>query len=61
MSAIAEIGDKLAALSLKDAVELSKYMKDTYGIEPAAGGAVMIWPAAAPPRPPRPRRSRAST
>jgi large subunit ribosomal protein L7/L12 len=42
MSAIAELGDKLAALSLKDAVELSKYMKDTYGIEAAAGGAVMM-------------------
>lgn len=42
MSAIAELGDKLAGLSLKDAVELSKYMKDTYGIEAAAGGAVMM-------------------
>ncbi len=46
MSAIAELGDKLAALSLKDAVELGKYMKDTYGIEAAAGGGVMM--AAAP-------------
>jgi len=46
MSAIAEIGDKLASLSLKDAVELGKYMKDTYGIEAAAGGGVMM--AAAP-------------
>jgi large subunit ribosomal protein L7/L12 len=42
MSAIAELGDKLAGLTLKDAVELSKYMKDTYGIEAAAGGAVMM-------------------
>lgn len=42
MSAIAELGDKLAALSLKDAVELGKYMKDTYGIEAAAGGGVMM-------------------
>jgi len=48
MSAIAEIGDKLAALSLKDAVELGKYMKDTYGIEAAAGGGgMMAAPAAA--------------
>lgn len=39
---IAELGDKLAALSLKDAVELGKYMKDTYGIEAAAGGGVMM-------------------
>lgn len=48
MSAIAELGDKLAALSLKDAVELGKYMKDTYGIEAAAGGGMMMAaPAAA--------------
>ncbi len=47
MSAIAELGDKLAGLSLKDAVELSKYMKDTYGIEAAAGGGVMMAAAAA--------------
>jgi large subunit ribosomal protein L7/L12 len=46
MSAIAELGDKLAGLTLKDAVELGKYMKDTYGIEAAAGGAVMMAPAA---------------
>jgi len=45
MSNIAELGDKLAALSLKDAVELGKYLKDTYGIEAAAGGGMM---AAAP-------------
>ncbi|MGQ0626506.1 MAG: 50S ribosomal protein L7/L12 [Phycisphaerales bacterium] len=42
MSALAELGDKIAGLSLKDAVELSKYMKDTYGIEAAAGGGVMV-------------------
>jgi large subunit ribosomal protein L7/L12 len=42
MSTVQELGDKLAALSLKDAVELGKYMKDTYGIEVAAGGAVMV-------------------
>jgi len=46
MSAIAELGDKLAALTLKDAVELGKYMKDTYGIEAAAGGGGGAAPAA---------------
>ena len=48
---IAELGDKLAGLSLKDAVELSKYLKDTYGIKAAAGGGVMMaaGPAAAAP------------
>ena len=49
MSTIQDLGDKLAGLSLKDAVELGKYMKDTYGIEAAAGGAVMMaGPAAGP-------------
>src|SRR5690349_13363640 len=45
MPSVTELGDALAGLSLKDAVELSKYMKDTYGIEAAAGGAVMMAPA----------------
>ena len=40
------IGDKIAGLTLKEAKELSDYLKDVYGIEPAAGGAVMM--AAAP-------------
>lgn len=39
---IKELGDKLAGLSLKQAVELGKYMKDTYGIEAAAGGGVVM-------------------
>ncbi len=39
---ITELGDKLAGLTLKEAVELGKYLKDTYGIEPAAGGAVVM-------------------
>ena len=48
MSTINELGDKLASLTLKDAVELGKYLKDTYGIEAAAGGGVvMAGPAAA--------------
>jgi len=48
MASIQEIGDSLAGLSLKDAVELGKYMKDTYGIEAAAGGGMMMAaPAAA--------------
>ncbi len=42
---IKELGDKLSGLTLKQAVELKNYLKDTYGIEPAAGGAVI---AAAP-------------
>ncbi|MFZ4431273.1 MAG: 50S ribosomal protein L7/L12 [Phycisphaerales bacterium] len=45
-AAIKDLGDKLAGLSLKQAVELGKYMKDTYGIEAAAGGGVMMAAAA---------------
>lgn len=41
-AAIKDLGDKIAALTLKEAVELKDYMKDAYGIEPAAGGAVMM-------------------
>ena len=36
------IGDKIAGLTLKEAKELSDYLKDVYGIEPAAGGAVIM-------------------
>lgn len=43
---ISELGDKIAELSLKDAKNLSDYLKETYDIEPAAGGGVVM--AAAP-------------
>lgn len=39
---ISKIGDEIAGLTLKEAVDLADYMKETYGIEPAAGGAVMM-------------------
>ena len=39
---ISDLGDQLAGLTLKEAVDLGDYMKETYGIEPAAGGAVMV-------------------
>ena len=42
-----KLGDKIAGLSLKDAVELKDYLKQEHGIEPAAAGAVMIAGAAA--------------
>ena len=38
---IKTLGDKLASLTLKQAVDLTEYLKDTYKIEPAAGGVVM--------------------
>ncbi len=39
---VVKLGDALAGLTLKQAVDLSDYLKETYGIEPAAGGAVMV-------------------
>lgn len=47
---IKAIGDKLADLTLKQAVDLGDYLKEAYGIEAAAGGAVMMaaGPAAGP-------------
>ena len=39
---ITKMGDEIAGLTLNEAVDLADYMKDTYGIEPAAGGAVMM-------------------
>ncbi|MBR0193503.1 MAG: 50S ribosomal protein L7/L12 [Thermoguttaceae bacterium] len=41
-----ELGDKIAALTLKQAKELADYLEETHGIKAAAGGAVMM--AAAP-------------
>ena len=37
-----KLGDEIVALSLKEAKELSDYLKEVHGIEPAAGGAVMM-------------------
>ena len=37
-----DLGDKIAGLTLKQAKELSDYIKEAYGIEPASGGAVMM-------------------
>jgi len=37
-----EIGDKIAGLTLKQAKEVSDYLKEEYNIEPASGGAVMV-------------------
>jgi large subunit ribosomal protein L7/L12 len=42
---VKEIGDKIVALSLLQAKELSDYLKNTYGLEAAAAAAVMAAPA----------------
>ncbi len=39
---IKTLGDKIVGLTLKEAVDLAAYLKETYNIEPAAGGAVMV-------------------
>ncbi len=41
-SEIKKLGDKIAGLKLLQAKELGDYLKEEYGIEPAAGGAVMM-------------------
>ena len=41
-----ELGDKIAALTLKQAKELADYLEEVHGIKAAAGGAVVM--AAAP-------------
>jgi large subunit ribosomal protein L7/L12 len=38
---IAELGDRIAGLTLNKAVQLKTYLKDKYGIEPAGGGVMM--------------------
>ena len=44
---ISKLGDEIAELTLKQAVDLADYMKETYSIEPAAGGAIMMAPGGA--------------
>lgn len=39
---IKKLGDKIVDLTLKQAVDLADYLKEEHGIEPAAGGAVMM-------------------
>jgi len=49
-SDVKKLGDKIVTLTLMQAKELGDYLKQEYGIEPAAGGAVMMaGPAAAGP------------
>ena len=40
--AIKKLGDEIVGLTLMQAKELGDYLKEEYGIEPAAGGAVMV-------------------
>ncbi len=46
---VKKVADKVAGFSLKQAVDFKNYMKEQYGIEPAAAGAVMVAGGAAGP------------
>lgn len=39
---IKKLGDQIVGLTLMQAKELADYLKEEHGIEPAAGGAVMV-------------------
>jgi large subunit ribosomal protein L7/L12 len=39
---VKKLGDEIVGLTLMQAKELGDYLKDEYGIEPAAGGTVMM-------------------
>ena len=41
---IKELGDRMAGLTLKQAVELANYLKEAHQIEPAAGGVMVTGP-----------------
>jgi large subunit ribosomal protein L7/L12 len=41
-SKVKKLGDDIVGLTLIQAKELGDYLKEEYGIEPAAGGAVMV-------------------
>jgi large subunit ribosomal protein L7/L12 len=45
MADIKVLGDQLVELSVKEVNELATYLKETYGIEPAAAAAVVAAPA----------------
>jgi len=46
MADIKALGDQLVELTVKEVTELASYLKETYGIEPAAAAAVIAGPAA---------------
>lgn len=46
MADIKSIGDQLVELTVKEVTELASYLKETYGIEPAAAAVAAAGPAA---------------
>ena len=62
MADLKKLAQEIVGLTLLEAAELKKILKDEYGIEPAAGAVtVAAGPAAAAPPRPRPPRSRPSS
>ena len=45
MADIKALGDQLVELSVKEVTELASYLKETYGIEPAAAAVAIAGPA----------------
>jgi len=43
MADLNKLAEDIVGLTLLQAQELKTILKDKYGIEPAAGGAVMVW------------------
>ena len=58
---IKELGDKIAGLTLKQAVDLAAYLKDAHRIEAAAGGVMVVAVVAAAAPRPRPKPSKSKT
>jgi large subunit ribosomal protein L7/L12 len=56
-----QLGDKLAGLTLRQAVDLADYLKETYKIEPAAGGVMVAGPATGGPVAPAEKEEAKST
>lgn len=46
MADIKALGDQLVELTVKEVTELASYLKETYGIEPAAAAVAVAGPAA---------------
>ncbi len=56
MADLKALAESIVGLTLLEAQELKTILKDEYGIEPAAGGAVMLQQAATPVAQPRKKR-----
>jgi ribosomal protein L7/L12 len=57
---VAELADKIANLTIAQAVELKNVLKEKYGIEPAGSGVMMAAASSSSPVLMRPRRPTSS-